>query len=84
MIFQKLIVLRQNLTRMDKPVNAEFPKLVKKNWESKKIQIEKYKSPENCEFVPPKVNLELWKLLNSWQQKSDTKFMSIQKSLVRT
>ena len=45
---------------------------------------ERYKSPENCVFVPPKVNLELWKLLSSWQRKSDIKFMSIQKSLVRT
>ena len=41
------------------------------------------KSPENCVFVPSKVNLELWKLLSSWQRKSDIKFMSIQKSLVR-
>ena len=49
-----------------------------------KSTFEKYKSPENCVFVPPKVNLELWKLLSSWQRKSDRKFMSIQKSLVRT
>ena len=46
-IFHELIVLRQNLTRMDKLVNAEFAKLVKKNLESKKTQIEKYKSREN-------------------------------------
>ena len=45
---------------------------------------DKYKSPENCVFVPPKINLELWKLLRSWQQKSDIKLMSIQKSLVKT
>ena len=45
---------------------------------------EKYKSPENCVFVPTKVNLELWKLLSSWQRKRNVKFMSIQKSLVRT
>ena len=45
---------------------------------------EKYKSPENCVFVPPKINLELWKLLRSWQRKSDIKLMSIQKSLVKT
>ena len=35
-------------------------------------------------FVPLKVNLELWKLLSSWQRKSEIKFISIQKSLVRT
>ena len=45
---------------------------------------EKDKSPENCVFVPPKINLELWKLLRSWQRKSDIKLMSIQKSLVKT
>ena len=32
---------------------------------------EKYKSPEKCVFAPLKVNLELWKLLSGWQQKSD-------------
>ena len=37
---------------------------------------EKYKSPENCVFVPPKVNLELWKLLSSWQRKGDIKFVN--------
>ena len=41
-------------------------------------------SPENCGVVPPKVNLELWDLLSSWQRKSYIKFMPIQKSLVRT
>ena len=45
---------------------------------------DKYKSPENCVFVPPKINLELWKLLRSWQRKSDIKLMAIQKSLVKT
>ena len=75
---------------LEKPANAEFAKIIKKNWESKKANdnmksiFEKYKSPENCVFVPPKVNLELWKLLSSWQRKSDIKFMSIQKFLVRT
>ena len=74
---------------IEKPANAEFEKIVKKNWESKKTNdnmksiFEKFKSPENCVFVPPKVNLELLKLLSSWQRKSDIKFMSIQKSLVR-
>ena len=53
---------------LEKPANAELAKIIKKN----------------CVFVPPKVNLELWKLLSGWQLKSDIKFMSIQKSLVRT
>ena len=66
---------------LEKPANAEFAKIIKKNWESTKTIdnmksiFEKYKSPEN---------FELWKLLSSWQRKSDIKFMSIQKSLVRT
>ena len=75
---------------LEKPTNAEIAKRIKKNWESKKVNdnmksiFEKYKSAENCVIVPPKVNLELWKLLSSWQRKSDIKFMSIHKSLVRT
>ena len=56
-------------SHLDKPANAEFAKIIKKNWESKKTNenlksnFEKYKSPGNCIFVPPKVNLELWKLV---------------------
>ena len=59
---------------LEKPANGEFAKIIKKNWESKKTNdnmksiFEKRKSPENCVFVPPKVNLELWKLLSSWQR----------------
>ena len=68
---------------LEKPANTEFAKIIKKNWKSKKTNdnmksiFEKYKSPENCVFVPAKVNLELWKLLSSWQRNSDIKFMSI-------
>ena len=58
---------------LEKPANPGFAKITKKNWESKKTNdnmksiFKKYKSPENCVFVPPKVSLELWKLLSSWQ-----------------
>ena len=75
---------------LEKATNAEFAKIIKRIWESKnkndnmKSIFKKYKSPENCVFVPPKVNLELQKLLSSWQRKSDIKFMSIQRFLVRT
>ena len=75
---------------LEKPGNAEFAKIIKKNRESKKTNdnmksiIEKHKSPENCVFVPLKINLELRELLSSGQRQSDIKFMSIQKSLVRT
>ena len=88
-IFQKLVVLRQNLTLKNLQMQ-KLQKRIKKNWESKKVNdnmksiFEKYKSAENCVILPPKVNLELWKLLSSWQRKSDIKFMSIHKSLVRT
>ena len=57
---------------LDKPANPEFAKIIKKDWESKKANenmksiFEKHKSPGNCAFVPPEVNLELWKLLSSW------------------
>ena len=62
-IFQKLVVLRQNCVELscadlEKPADAEFTKTIKNNWESKKNNymksiFEKYKSPENCVFVPP-------------------------------
>ena len=41
----------------------------------------KYPCPSNCSSDPPKVNPELWKLLNSNQRKSDVKLVGIQKSL---
>ena len=42
---------------------------------------DKYKCPENFPQQPPKVNPELWKLLNSWQRKSDVKFSMMQKCI---
>ena len=75
---------------LEKPANAELAKIFKKNWESKKTNdniksiFEKFKSQENCVFVSPKFNLELWKLLSSWQRKRDIKFMSIQQFLMKT
>ena len=49
-------------SNLEKPANAEFAKIIKKNWESKKTNdnmktiFEKYQSPENCVFLSPKVN----------------------------
>ena len=75
---------------LEKTANAELSKIFKKNCESKKTNdniksiLEKFKSPEDCVFVSPKFNLELWKLLSSWQRKRDIKFMSIQQFLLKT
>ena len=75
---------------LEKTANAELSKIFKKNCESKKTNdniksiFEKFKSQENCVFVSPKFNLELWKLLSSWQRKRDIKFMSIQQFLLKT
>ena len=52
-----------------------------KKFENMKEIFQKYKCPSNCTSDPPKVNVELWKLLSSWQKKSDVKFTSMQKSL---
>ena len=75
---------------LEKTANAELSKIFKKNCESRKTNdniksiLEKFKSPEDCVFVSPKFNLELWKLLSSWQRKRDIKFMSIQQFLLKT
>ena len=75
---------------LEKTANAELSKIFKKNCESRKTNdniksiLEKFKSPEDCVFVSPKFNLELWKLLSSWQRKRDIKFMSIQQFLMKT
>ena len=47
-----------------------------KNFENMKEIFQKYKCPSNCASDPPKVNVELWKVLSSWQKKSDIKFVS--------
>ena len=80
-----------NFTKSDEdrinPVNSQLAETLIKSWQSEKSLesmkklYEKYKCPENCLIMPPKVNPELWKLLNSWQRKSDVKFSTIQKSL---
>jgi len=72
---------------LGQPINQQLADIILKNWKSKKpfeamkLMFEKYQCPENFSDPPPKVNLELWKLLSSWQRKSDIKFMSMQKSL---
>lgn len=84
-IFQKI----KTESDLDKTANVEFAKIFRKNRKSKKTNgnnisiFEKCKSPENAVFVTPKVNLELVKLLSSWLRKSDIKYISIKKSLVR-
>ena len=50
---------------LEKLENAELNKTIQKSWESKKTN-DNMKPPENCVFVTPKINLELWKLLSSW------------------
>ena len=55
-----------------------------KNFENMKEIFQKYKCPSNCASDPPKVNVELWKLLSSWKKKSDVKFVSMQKSLKKS
>ena len=42
------------------------------------------KSTETCQIKAPIVNPEIWKLLNSWQRKSDVKFSAIQKSMIKS
>ena len=67
----------------------EIAKIVSNNWSSRKSKesmnklFDQYKSPQNCVLEPPKVNIELWKLLNALQKKSDIKFSSVQKSLIK-
>jgi len=69
------------------PIDEKLAQLIKTNWDSekpfenmKKI-FKTYPCPENCTLDPPKVNGELWKILNSAQRKSDVKLVTIQKSL---
>ena len=73
-----------------KPINERWAKIVKDNWATKTLNenlrniINNHKSPENCTLKPPSVNPQIWKLLSSWQKKSDVKFSSIQKSMVKS
>ena len=60
-----------------KPINERWAKIVKDNWATKTLNenlrkiINNHKSPENCTMKPPSVNPLIWKLLSSWQKKSD-------------
>ena len=71
--FQKLIVLRKNLTL----INLQRQNLQKQLRKTGKVRREitiwnlflKNRTPENCVFVPPQVNLELWKLLRTTKRK---------------
>ena len=69
------------------PIDDKLAEIILKNWKSEKPfdnmkkLFKKYPCPENCSLEPPKVNLELWKLLNSTQRKADVKLVGVQKSL---
>ena len=75
---------------MIKPINERWAKIVKDNWATKTLNenlrkiTNNHKSPESCTMKPPSVNLQIWKLLSSWQKKSDGKFSSIQKSMAKS
>ena len=74
----------------DDPIIEEIAQIVTKKWntrntsfDSMKKLFEQFKSPKNCILEPPKVNPELWKLLNSFQRKRYVKFSTNQKSIIK-
>jgi len=68
-------------------VDAEWGKIVNENWSCKKDKDNmkklraQYPIPSNCEVVVPKLNMELWQLINPMQRKSDIMFSQIQRNL---
>ena len=72
------------------PIDEDFAKILEKNWQTTKTldQIKglfnKYQSPSNCIFEPPRVNTEVKGLVNAAQRTADMQFMGVQKSLAKT
>ena len=72
------------------PIHQAWADKVLKAWDTKQTYTsiknvhEKYKLPSNCAVVkPPKMNIEMWRLLDKWQKKSDLQFSGIQKTLTK-
>lgn len=87
--FSKLNYIKNSDEEVEEPLNEAFAKIIETSWSAKKAftsiktLYDKYKCPQNFVKKPPIVNTELWKLLGSWQRKSDIKFSLIQKSIKR-
>lgn len=68
-------------------VDNNWGNIVNQNWSCKKDEdsMKKLRSlypiPSNCELIVPKLNIELWELINSTQRKSDVTFSQIQRNL---
>ena len=72
------------------PIHHAWADKILKAWGSKqsyasiKPMHEKYKLPSNCiDVKPPKMNIEMWRLLDKWQRKSDLQFSGVQKTLTK-
>ena len=69
------------------PIEKDWSKIINQNWESNtnkdtmKQLREQYPVPENCNLIVPRLNVELWQMLSSFQRKSDVKLAQIQRNL---
>uniref|UniRef100_A0A7M6DRE0 Uncharacterized protein n=1 Tax=Clytia hemisphaerica TaxID=252671 RepID=A0A7M6DRE0_9CNID len=69
-------------------IKDDFARIILDSYNSKKDKenIKKlrqsYPLPENCNIPVPKLNVELWQLLNSFQRKSDVSMAMIQRNLI--
>ena len=41
-----------------------------------------FPTPENCTLPTPKLNIEIWQLLNSFQKRSDVRMSMIQRNII--
>lgn len=69
-------------------IKEDFARIILDSYNSKKDKEnikklrQKYPLPENCQIPVPKLNIELWQLLNSLQRKSDVSMAMIQRNLI--
>ena len=54
----------------------------KKEKEDMKKLTDSCPTPENCNLPTPKLNIEIWQLLNSYQKRSDVRMSMIQRNII--
>ena len=85
-MFSNIRVIKANECKGEK-IDPGFAEIINQSWSSRKEKddVKKlrdtYPTPENCTFKTPKLNVELWHLLNSLQRKSDVKMSMVQRNI---
>jgi len=86
-IFSNIKIINSEESKGDK-ISDEWAKIIKESFYSKKDKEdvkklrESFPVPNNYSMPTPKLNVEIWQLLNSYQKRSDVSMSMIQRNII--